>query len=158
MALGETQFRDALHKARDRTNALALAWMRRGARVFLPPLAVAGVDGTRGECVDTGDVFVTLRVEHKVRGISWTGREDYPYPDVLIDETYKLAKDETLLAYVIESADGKSAAVVYPWTKPHWVARNTFDKRAGRGGSFTFCPKKFVRFCKPDEVLACEAL
>ena len=152
-ALTNDQFVQALHASRHRTNALAVVWHRQGAQVWLPPLMVAGQDGTTAECVDGGDLHVVMRVEHKVRGFAFSGREDYPYPDVIVDEAYKLAKAGPLLAYVIESEDGACAAEVYGFTRRHWVEREISDSRVGRKGVFAFCPKAHVRFCDPKEVL-----
>jgi hypothetical protein len=159
VALTPDQFDAALLASRQRTNDLAVAWLRQGVQVWLPPLMVAGKHGTREQCVDAGDMSVVMRVEHKVRSLTWSSRDDYPYPDVMLEEQYKIDnKPSPFLCYVIESGDGKCAAVVYGWTRPHWVYRSTFDRRSGRGGQWAFCPKKWVRFCHPKEVFRCDTL
>jgi hypothetical protein len=159
VALTHEQFTKALLASRQRTNDLAAKWALQGTKVWLPPLMVSGQHGTQQQCIDTGDMMVSMRVEHKVRGIVWSGRADYPYPDVMLEESYKLEnKPDPVLCYVIESADRQCCAVVYGYTKRHWTYRATFDKRSNRTGTWAFCPKKWVRFCKPAEVFSCATL
>jgi hypothetical protein len=100
---------------------------------------------------DSGDFMLCARVEHKKRKLRFTGKDDYPFNTVIIDEKYKIDnKEDAPLAYIIENTAGTCAAVVYGWTRPHWKIERLWDSKAGRYGDFYVIDKKYVRFCKPQ--------
>ncbi len=122
--------------------------------VWLPPTEMTPDVESRMDYADGGDLMLQLRAEHKVRSFAFTGREDFPYPTIIIDEKYKVdAKAGTpLLAYFIESSDGRCVACIYGHTKHRWLIQDSVDPKQRRTCTFYVVPKEFVRFCKPEEI------
>jgi len=137
-------FYDRLAVSYVRVNKFASSLYKRGINILLPPVT---------DTFDDGDLFVTLRVEHKVRSLQFTCREDYPYDTIFIDEVYKIDnKFDLPLCYVIENTDGTCCAVIYGFTKPHWKKETKFDKIQNRVCDFYVVSKSQARFCKPEEL------
>lgn len=107
---------------------------------------------------DSGDFAVVMRGEHKLRTCCFDGPATFPFGTVYVDEVYKIDNPRPgqmpLVVYVIESADHKCAAVIYPWTKPYWrVAKHVWDQKQNKYCDFYEIDKKYVRFCAPEEAL-----
>lgn len=139
----------------DRVNSFAALHAGRGVSIWLPPESIRPDEAERFEYSDCGDLLVSLRVEHKVRGFDFTSRDDFPYSTVIVDEVYKedrKAKDNPLGLFVIESAKGQHAAVVYGWTRPHWVVERRHDAAQDRECEFYAVDKNRVRFCRVEDV------
>ena len=126
----------------------------RNVAVWLPPTEMTPDVESRMDYADGGDLMIQLRAEHKVRSLSFSSRESFPFPTIIIDEKYKVdAKGGTpLLAYFIESSDGQCVACVYGHTKNRWLTKDAFDKKQGRTCTYYVVPKEYVRFCKPEEI------
>ncbi len=142
---------DASAKA---VNKFASRMRRRGVCMWLPPTEVRPDSSVRADYSDNGDLILQGRVEHKVRTIDFTTRDDYPFPTVIVDE--KRIEDgkaeDPVIAYVIENKAGTHAAVVYGWTKPRWQTMTRFDRLRDRERTFYVVSKSLVRFCPVDEV------
>lgn len=154
MKSSEAFLRD-LSTSRQRVNSFAAAHASRGVSIWLPPEVVRPEEAERFDFSDDGDLMVSLRVEHKVRGFDFTCRDDFPYATVIVDERYKedrKASERPLGVLVVESADGQCAAVVYGWTRPHWTIERRFDAAQQRECEFYAVEKNRVRFCRPEEV------
>jgi len=114
---------------------------------------------------DDGDLTFTGRVECKHRKIKFTGKEDFPYPTVILDETYKLRQPHVTQgmweqfshreqlahikwfhSYWIVSEDMRYAAVVTPHTKSHWVQRQVKDRTENRMCMNYECPVEHCRW------------
>jgi hypothetical protein len=133
----------------------AAAIRRANVSVWLPPTEIRPDVASRMEYADGGDLMLQLRAEHKVRNLAFTGRADFPFPTLIIDEKYKVdakAKQSPLFAYFIESRDGQCVACVYGHTKPRWLIQDTYDKKQGRTCTNYVVPIEYVRFCKPEEI------
>lgn len=102
---------------------------------------------------DNGDMMIFARIEHKVRNIDFTSRDDFPYKSIIIDEVYKVnKKEDKVLMYVLENKAGTHAAVVYGCTYLQWKIKDTYDHKRGRNCANFEIDKSLVRFCKIEEV------
>ena len=102
---------------------------------------------------DDGDMVLMARVEHKVRNIDFTCREDFPYDRLIVDEVYKVNnKEDKVMMYVLENKAGTHAAVVYGFTQSQWKIKDTYDHKRGRTCANFEVDKNLVRFCKIEEV------
>jgi hypothetical protein len=150
----DSEFIGDLNASRRAVNEFANKLREQGVHAWLPPERTRPDASVRSQYADAGDLMVQGRVEHKVRGnLHFTCKEDYPYQTVFIDEAYKVdAKAETpVLAYVIENATRTVAAVVYGWTREHWVIEEVFDRKQNRTCRNYAAPLRYVRFCPPQE-------
>lgn len=141
---------DASNRA---VNRFAARMRAKGVTLWLPPVSVRPSSDVRAQFSDDGDLLLQGRVEHKVRTINFTSRDDYPFPTVIVDE--KRIEDgkagDPVLAYVIENQAGTHAAIVYGWTKPKWQTIQRFDRLRDRERTFYVVAKSLVRFCPVDE-------
>lgn len=127
--------------------AAVVDWMtKKRYKVKALPQTVSPDYESRYEHQDSGDIELRCRVEVKGRNINFSGREDYPFATVFIDELYKIPSVYELFAYAICSADGGCIAMVYNWTREHWLEREKFDRVAGRSAIFMEIPKEYVAF------------
>lgn len=151
-----TAFLRDLSASRRRVNDFASMHAGRGVSIWMPPEETRPTEEDRFEYSDSGDLMVMLRVEHKVRGFSFTCRDDFPYPTVIVDEVYKedkkASEDGPLGMCIIESSDNACAAVVYGWTVPKWRVESKWDAAQGRQCEFYTVAKTLVRFCRPEDV------
>lgn len=135
-------------QSRERCNRFASISLQSNIKICLlpqPPLDVREPDN--------GDMLLIGRVEHKVRDLKFTCREDYPYSTVIIDEAYKIDnKPDKVLMYVIENVEGTHAAIVYGFTKSAWKVEEKYDQKRERMCKNYEVDKNIVRFCKIDEV------
>jgi hypothetical protein len=150
----DSDFLASLSASRRDVNAFAEKMRSRGITVVLPEESTRPDASQRMLYADRGDMTVEMRVEHKVRGIDFTCREDYPYETVIVDEKYKvdLKAGIPLAMYVIENRSRTHAAVVYGWTKNRWTTESIYDAKQRRGCVNYVVHKSLVRFCKSEEV------
>ncbi len=91
--------------------------------------------GNRVDYVDDGDLHINLKIEVKHRKkLSWTCREDFPYPDLFI--CAKRSFDFSFpkpYAYINLNDSMSHVAIIYSSTRPHWEEFNMPDKRYGDG-------------------------
>lgn len=148
------KFLNDLGASRSAVNEFAALHKSRGVSVWMPPQSTTPNEAERWNHCDSGDLMVQMRVEHKVRTFQFTGREDFPFKTVIVDECYKVDEKQSdpVLAYIISNSDGSRVAVVYGWTRPHWSVDRRFDPKQNRECDFYTVPLERVRFCSPDEV------
>jgi hypothetical protein len=144
-----------LGESRYAVNEFAAKARARGVQVWLPPEVVRPDASVRHQYADDGDLMIQARIEHKVRtNLSWTCRNDYRYPTVIVDEVYKedAKADRPVLMYVIEDQKRQHAAVVYGWTRDKWCIEEMHDPIQKRTCRFYTVDKSLVRFCGIEEV------
>lgn len=153
----EERFLADLSASRQAVNRFAGMLRSRGINAWLPPEQTRPDASVRRDYSDAGDLMLQMRVEHKVRhNLTWTCREDFPWPTVIIDEVYNF--DQKLscgppLAYVIENSGRTHAAVVYyAITRPHWQVKTLYDQAQNRACDFYVVDKRWVRFCPVENV------
>jgi hypothetical protein len=147
-------FLQAFRSSQRAVEKFAATLRKKNVPVWLPPTQMTPDVESRMDYADVGDMMIQLRAEHKVRGIKFSSRADFPYPTLIIDEKYKVdSKASTpLFAYFIESSDGQCVACVYGHTQHRWKVDEVFDKAQGRKCVNYVVPIEFVRFCKPEEI------
>jgi hypothetical protein len=101
-------------------------------------------------------------IEAKVRlgsGFDFTGADDFPYPDLIVNEVYKTApqhmtpgdylklsvqEQKTLMrpfhSYWIASTSRQHVAVVIPATKPLWTQKSLYSPKDRRPALNWMCP------------------
>lgn len=148
MAKDPELFLKDLSYSHKRVNEFAYRFFSKGKSIYVAPHPPVGKYAT-DEC----DMFGTFKIEHKVRSLNFTCREDYPFKTVFVDEVYKIDNKQHLpLCYVIENKEGTHCASVFYWTKPKWIIETKYDDAQNRICDFYAVPKEMVRFCPIDEV------
>jgi hypothetical protein len=147
-------FHERLVESRRRVNDFAFKMWKSNVKMFTAPNGPLVDYSQRNDYVDDGDLFVLMRVEHKVlKKTDFTCRDDFPHECILIDEKYKVDnKNDKPLCYVIENRLGTHCGVVYYYTKKMWEVKRYWDSVQDRNCEFYAVNKKSVRFCKIDEV------
>jgi|LakMenE18May11ns_1017448.scaffolds.fasta_scaffold9652694_2 hypothetical protein len=150
----DSDFLDSLAASRRDVSSFAEKIRRRGITVNIPQEVTRPDSSLRMLYADSGDMTVEMRVEHKVRGINFTCREDYPFDTVIVDEKYKVDSKSgiPLGMYIIENKSKTHSAVVYGWTQNKWKTQKIYDARQKRECVNYVVPKSMVRFCKSEEV------
>ena len=80
--------------------------------------------------------------------IDFQSLEDVPYPNIIVDEAYKIAKfpKPTLYGYVILNASKTGCLLIRSVTRSKWFDKKVFDKKEGDNRVFCFCPKEYVSY------------
>ena len=155
--INDEDFIARLLESREQFNRFALKQAEVGVEILTPPLKISPTHEDRYKHIDKADGLALIWVEHKVRNLEFTCRDDYPFKTVIVDEAYKIdGKQHPACIYVIQNRSLTHAAVVYGWTKCHWHVEEIFDRSAGRGGSYYTAGVDMVRFCKTEEVFVCQ--
>lgn len=153
MKSDENFLRD-LSKSRQAVNNFALIQQSKGVQIWLPPEQTRPDSSQRMEYADSGDMILQMRIEHKSISLEFTSREDFPNPSIIVDEKYKYdSKSKTpVLMYVLQSANKTHAAIVYGFTRDKWTTKDIFDRKQNRNCTMYMCDKKYIRFCKVNEI------
>lgn len=132
------------------------AWWLAGfadVRVTIPEPVLRPDARERARYADGGDLIVRERgalkvAEVKHRSVDFTGRHDYPFATVFVNEAYKLTPDRLarLWGYVIFNRAGTAVAVVRPSTSPFWVSERRHDPAQRRDCEFLACPVSLAEF------------
>ena len=130
----------------------AMNWfLKKGYEVTIPPTTVAESYETRMNHVDNGDLFIKMRIEVKRLGVTFTGRDDWPYGKKFMvcgKDSFDRA-DPKPFAYLIQSKDLKSMGIVLSASSKNWYVENKLDKRYPEPyyQDFYMCPMEHVSFC-----------
>lgn len=153
----DTAFEADLEKSWRDANEYAALLQDSGINALLGPMVIRPDSSLRMKYADKGDLFIPqLRIEVKTRTFSFSGRHDFRYPTVFIDEKYKFDKKAHIpfLCYVTLSQDKKCAAVAYSFTRHHWMIEEKPDpKQGGRLCVNYAIPKEWAHFCSPEKIL-----
>lgn len=129
-------------------------WMKRlGYHIRIDPQILRPNASVRMGFVDDGDLEITQIVQVKHRSICFTCASDYPYPDVMVDEAYKVDRHsvERLFGYVILNMEKSVACCIRGITRKQWVKRERFDTEAGRTATHYYCPLHLCSFHRIDQ-------
>jgi len=151
----DEEFIKDLNRSRYAVNKFAALQQQKGIQIWLPPEQTRPDSSQRMDYADNGDLMVQMRIEHKAISLNFTCRKDFPKDSIIVDEKYKYDSKShmPLLMYVLESSNKTHAAVVYSVTRDKWETRDIFDKRQNRNCTMYMCSKRYVRFCKTEDVL-----
>jgi len=138
-----------------RVNEWVLEMEKQHHRLFLPAKRLAPSHEKWKKYTDPCDIKADMRLEHKCRNLEFTGREDFPYDTVLVNEAYKIASHEhwPALMHILVNRKGDCAAVVYGYTQQYWKKGYEWDSTRDKWCLNWYCPKDKVRFCHPNDVL-----
>lgn len=144
-----------LEKSRRDVDHFATRMRGQGISVAVAEEITRPDSASRRQYADKGDMILSLRVEHKVRDLNFTCREDFPFATVIVDEAYKVREKESdpLLMYVIENRSRTHAAIIYGWTRPRWQIETIYDRRQNRYCENFVVDKSLVRFCPTEEAI-----
>ena len=128
---------------------LAAKWLlNRGFRVTVNPTKIRPSVDKMSEYSDGGDLEISERVEVKARSISFTCKEDFPFPTIIVDVAHAWDKASPKPAlYLLFNKDKTHIAIVKRSTSSKWVKSEKADKLKGRSRSFYECPISLVEFC-----------
>lgn len=128
---------------------------KQGVNMVSTPSELRGDSKDRRKFADNGDGTLTMRFEHKKRktNAKFTCKDDYPYPDMIVDEVYNYEQKTTpWIAYFIENEPGTHVAVIWNFTRHYWFTKTLFDPYQKRKGEFYLCPTRFIWFSPIDEI------
>jgi hypothetical protein len=150
----DAEFLSDLSKSRQTVNNFANIQRSKNVQIWLPPEQTRPDSSQRMKFVDSGDLMLQMRIEHKSISLEFTCREDFPNESIIVDEQYKYdSKNSTpVLMYVLQSANKTHAAIVYGYTKKRWHTKEIFDKRQNRSCTMYMCDKRYIRFCKIEDI------
>lgn len=147
--LSESKFKERLEGSKADVQKVG-EWLKgKGFDVLVRPTICAPNKEERYDYADDGDIEIRFRVEVKKRhNVQFTCKEDYPYPTIFLDETYKVDGwgPGTLYAYIVLSKDAKHAALVPRNTRMQWVKRETWDTVSQRSQQVYEVPKDLAHF------------
>jgi len=106
---------------------------------------------SRWKYTDDGDIEIFLddptphtayRIEVKHRTtINFNSIDTYPFPDIILDEAYKVEKDHDrpLFAYAIVNADRTGMIIIPARSLPYWFVRTIHDNHYNDDRKFYTC-------------------
>lgn len=129
---------------------LIARWLSgRGYSVQVPAASRANKREDWKDHVDSGDLYISQRVEVKQLSVNFTSRSDWPYRDdfiVCAKHAYDNATPKPY-TYIIVSADSSHAAAVMCLDSGKWYTGIREDSRyKGVKQEFYFAPLDTVRF------------
>jgi hypothetical protein len=130
----------------------ASRWLSdQGFHVVVAPTIVRPDPSVRDEYGDDGDIQIVQRVEIKRRpGIHFTGRDDFPYPSIIVDVAHAWDRAHPKpYAYMIFNDDMTHCCIVKGDTSKHWSRTSKFAR--GREREYLECPIEFCRFKKVSQ-------
>ena len=103
--------------------------------------------------MDDGDIEISQKIEVKVLGYQFTGREDWPFHRFAVCNVNAWDRaSRKPYAYLIWSSDRHNLAIVYGKTKAHWFSDEMQDRRYnGYTQRSYFCPMEFIRWTNKNE-------
>jgi hypothetical protein len=109
---------------------------------------------SRWSHTDEGDLKIIHegnegRIEVKHRpDMNFKSKEEFAYPDIIVDEKYKADGDHELplYSYVIANKTLTHCMIIPENTRKQWKVRNIYDRKSRRYGDFYFCHLDYVMF------------
>ena len=130
----------------------AARWLSsRGYAVSIQPTTTAEHYSDRMDHVDSGDLYISMRVEVKTLSVNFTCKEDWPFGEKFIvcaKHSFDNARPKPY-GYIIQSADLKHAAVVSASSFKQWYSESRRDSRyEDMTQNFYLCPLDVVKFVR----------
>lgn len=123
----------------------------RGHDIRILPATTTLSESQRFEHVDSGDLEIIQRIEIKQWPlIDFKSKEDIKYPNIIIDEAYKIEKYNiiNLYAYIVVNSSKTACLVFMSSTYKHWFKKAKFDSKEKEEREFYFCPIEYASFFK----------
>lgn len=124
-------------------------WLHAAGRtVEIPALRKAPTRDVASHYTDHGDLFILARkpVEVKQLSIAFTSADDWPYPEVFVDNAARARHRDDVAGYVSVNAAGTHMAIITRETQSHWYEVTKRNGKTGFITSYMACPLHFVRF------------
>jgi hypothetical protein len=102
----------------------------------------------RFDYTDSGDIEIIQRCEVKLRSINFDSAESWPFPDIFLDEAYKMAKFHraTLYGYAIVNKARTGMLLIPRSTMGGWFTTTIYDKTVGRECTNICAPKSSAAY------------
>lgn len=124
----------------------------RGYDVLIPATREAPTAAQHRDFADKGDLFATkagvcLRIEVKTLGITFTGRDDWPFREVFVSSVASVHRSiEEVYAWVSVSNDLRAAVMVKATTWETWYKTTCLVSNTGNVEANYAAPLDEVRF------------
>lgn len=142
-----------LEASRGRVSRFCSIQRASGVNIWQGPEVTRPTARVRHDFADSGDFMLIVRGEHKVRNFDFTSADDFPHPTLIVAETYSIERQAANpFVYVIESRDGRHAAVVHSRQMARWTKSRRYDAAQQRECEYYEAPLETVRFCEVGEV------
>lgn len=173
MRKSEGQFLKDFQKGKEWELKVA-ALVRQRHPNLIDPTRTLVMDGIewRGKW-DDGDMKVSVPIQCKRRELDFTGREDFPFGTVIVDQENKLRSEaiserdyyalgikdrlqwiRPFYAYWIGSRDMNTVGMILPATKPYWRLERQRDSKSDGAMIWNWCcPKEKVIFRRFSDAL-----
>lgn len=126
-----------------------------GYDIMVPAIKYAPTADVHMDYVDAGDIMIRRdsdeweRIEVKGKNTQFTGKHDFPFPDVFLSNKAAADRaDPKPAAYFVVSKDLKTAIIVRDETREHWFEVKVKPKNTGNEEIFYTAPIDVVSFVK----------
>ena len=134
-----------LRESRKAVEVMAHWLASRGYPVIVRPTFERPDASQWREYADEGDLEIVQRVEVKHRSFAFTGKSDYPYSTVIVDNARRFDKKRPKpFAYVILNHAMDAALFVECKTRRHWTCETKHVRGTERVVTVYECPLKYV--------------
>lgn len=144
----DREFKEALAESSAAVHVVA-SWLHaKKCDVLIRPTLVRPSFEERNDFADEGDIEIRQRIEVKHRKLTFTSVNDYPYEDVIVDESFKVDRilKGTLWGYAIINQSMTHACLILQHTRPAWTLQTMYDKADRQQRTFYVCPKDLCTF------------
>jgi hypothetical protein len=128
-------------------------WLNsRGYDVEIPASKEAPTAAEHANFIDSGDLFASkagrrLRLEVKTLGVEFSGRQDWPFPEVFVASVLSVNRSiEDVYAWMSVSSDLAAAAMVEATTWPVWYRVTVTAGNTGNEETCYAAPLEVVKF------------
>ena len=156
MSKTEEEFHRDLKGSFDAQFALAKHLCKKGKDLYIPGLQIAPSYKERYKYMDDGDLFVVNKdgsrycIQVKGSPQSFKSVKSWPYPDIIVDESYKIKRQEKNPPRFYATVNGElTGCITIRWdTKEHWFEREMWDRRQRDKRKFTLCNLEHCRYTR----------
>jgi hypothetical protein len=148
------KFIERLRGSRRGVFAFAYWLSARGHWIEIPSTEEAPTAADHLDYIDKGDLFAwkagfgrKLRIEVKTLGITFSGKGDWPFPEVFVDSVASVDRTlEEVHAWVSVSNDLAAAVIVKQTTSATWSKTTRLNRNTGNAETFYAAPLEAVQF------------
>jgi hypothetical protein len=133
---------------------IAQWFTNKGYPTLINPTQYAKTYEDRLNAIDSGDLYISMRVEVKQLGTTFTGKDDWKYKTkaiVCAKHSFDKAFPKPFM-YVLISANKVNAMFIKADTRQHWCVEEYTDSRyENMTQLFYVCPIEHIRFGRIDD-------
>jgi hypothetical protein len=129
-----------------------------GETIMMRPLSIRPDIKDMSKYADQGDIFILREggwraVEVKHRTLEFTGKDDYPFPTVIVNNRHIWDRaDPKPFAHIIFNKDLSVLCLVMSETSDQWKLVEKMDYAKNRMRTFYVCPKELCGFAVTGRV------